>query len=548
MGVRGYDLGEPCFDCDELYAVRIQGATPKNVAAVVARDGLHTNHPPLMSVPFVLWVDLFGASEVAVRGLPFVAGVAAVALLFFTGQAMGRPWAGVFAAALLAVNPIHITYSAEARQYSLLVCLLVAAHWLYLRAWTTGSRSWLVGYYLIATWAAFTHYFAVPVLAGHAALAAAWSVGGAGAAVARRLLLAVGLAGLPYVAWLPVLRFQTRSEWEHLSHLTPAGLADSLADLFGVRGWGAAIGWALAAGVMLLAAVGVWAGWRVVVPTTGPTRRLSAGPVGAVLLALALVAAGGMAILFPRSVEPAAQQTLAAHGYYGEVADAQIQVLRQTGWLFALCGVMAGVVLLAWRYVERTPPQPAIGQFPLGPFLLTAIVVPAAVVGFIGMLGVPFHQTRNLIVFLPAAYLAVGFALDRLASRPVGLVAAVIILGVLVVAASHYDAIGRLFGWPGPHLGLHTIDWRGVVDELTADPPPGVLMMVLRPATDPGLYYLRDYKPLRVPADAVELPPQVAFVHLPDNVYSQRLMTVLETRGPVVRTASGDGWELWVCP
>ena len=44
--VRAYELGEDCFDCDELYAVRIQGITPKAVVSVMARDSFHTNHPP----------------------------------------------------------------------------------------------------------------------------------------------------------------------------------------------------------------------------------------------------------------------------------------------------------------------------------------------------------------------------------------------------------------------------------------------------------------------------------------------------------------------
>ncbi len=64
--LRVYDLGGTCFDQDELYAVRITGLSPKSLAAVVARDGLKTNHPPLMTVPYLVWTALFGTSETAV--------------------------------------------------------------------------------------------------------------------------------------------------------------------------------------------------------------------------------------------------------------------------------------------------------------------------------------------------------------------------------------------------------------------------------------------------------------------------------------------------
>ena len=130
---RAYHLGSECFDCDELYAVRIHGLSVRNVALVMARDSFHTNHPFLMTVPYLFWEELFGVSEFGVRSLPMLLGVAAVALAYLTGKELGGRRAGLFAAGTLAINPLHIAYSQEARQYAMLVFLVMLAHWAFLR-------------------------------------------------------------------------------------------------------------------------------------------------------------------------------------------------------------------------------------------------------------------------------------------------------------------------------------------------------------------------------------------------------------------------------
>src|SRR5262249_21601225 len=156
---------------DELYVVYVQGASPKAVGTVMARDALRTNHPPLMTVPYLYWTALVGTREAAVRTLPLLLGLLTIVLTYRPGANPGGPLAGLLSAAALAVNPIHIAYSQEARHYALLVLLTVVAHLLLLRCVRTGTTWHRTGYLVVCLIAMFTHYFAIPVLASHGVLA-----------------------------------------------------------------------------------------------------------------------------------------------------------------------------------------------------------------------------------------------------------------------------------------------------------------------------------------------------------------------------------------
>jgi 4-amino-4-deoxy-L-arabinose transferase-like glycosyltransferase len=551
--LRTYQLGTDSFDCDELYAVRIQGVGPKSVAVVMARDGFHTNHPPLMTVPFLAWTAVAGTSETAVRTLPLLSGVVAVAAVFALGCVLGRPWAGVFAAALLAVNPLHITYSGEARQYALVTALLAVAHVLFVVGLRRESRGVVLAYYLVAAWAALTHYFAVPVLLGHAAAAMWLARRQATRRPALRLLLAVGLAGLPYLAWLPVIRFQTRMKWDHLAPLTPTGFVDSFADLFGLGGWGSGIGLVLSLAALALAAFGVWAAWRVKVPVAEPTRRLVPVWLAWAVLAAGVLGGAAWVVGFPRFIEPTARTTLASYGYDAAIVDEEVALLKQTGLLGMGCVALAGAILLVWRRVEALDTQAGRlchqESVSAGELLAIFLLVPVVVVALMGLTGIPFHQTRNLLVMLPAVVVAAGFGLDRLCRSMVGVVGAIAVVAGVVFAAGQYHAVGRVVGCDGPRLGIETIDWRGVKAWLGKHPPGDrAIVLVNRPATDPGLYYLAAFKPVRIPAEGVplDLAPRVVFLHLVGNTFSERALANLgESRGPLAKVAEGNGWEVY---
>jgi hypothetical protein len=422
----------------------------------------------------------------------------------------------------------------------------------------------VLGYYLVAAWAALTHYFAVPVLLGHGA-AALWLVRkpGPNRLPALRLLLAVGLAGLPYLAWLPVMRFQSRNKWDHLAPLTPGSLADSLADLFGLGGWGSGVGLALSLVVLGVAVFGVWAARAVRLPGVTPGGRLVTARFGWVLIGAGLLTAVAFAVAFPRLIEPTARQTLSGYGYDAAIVDEEVALLRQTGLLAAGCVALAGGIVFAWRRIEdrlsaagrdegvggQQSNDSLAATARAGELLAFFLVVPVLVIALGGLTGIPFHQTRNLLVMLPGVCVAWGFALDRLMLTRPGSVVAVALVAGMTFAAGQYHAAGRIVGRDGPRLGMDTINWRDVRTWLTTNAPDGrSVVLVNRPPTDPGLHYLAAFKPTRMPPDAVppDLPPRIVFIHLVGNTFSERAKDRLtDARGPFTKVAQGSGWEIY---
>lgn len=85
-------------------------------------------HPPTHYLISWLMMNLFGSSDLVLRLPEYIAGVAAVALMFRLVMAMklGRSVA-LWAAALIALGTSAVYYSTDARPYSLMVCAVFTA-------------------------------------------------------------------------------------------------------------------------------------------------------------------------------------------------------------------------------------------------------------------------------------------------------------------------------------------------------------------------------------------------------------------------------------
>lgn len=81
-------------------------------------------------------------SERAVRFLPFVSGLAAVALTGVLGWVIGRPWLGIAAAVVLALSPWHVRYAVESRGYSTMLAFVLLALVSMIRGVETGRWRW----------------------------------------------------------------------------------------------------------------------------------------------------------------------------------------------------------------------------------------------------------------------------------------------------------------------------------------------------------------------------------------------------------------------
>jgi uncharacterized membrane protein len=116
------------------------------------------------------WARVFGSTPEKLRLLSVVAGILAIPALYWLSlELFEDKTIAIVGAALLAVSPMAIAYSQHARVYSLLVCAMLGASAILLRALRTRSRSaWLV-YGLIISISMYLSLLFAAVIAAHAA-------------------------------------------------------------------------------------------------------------------------------------------------------------------------------------------------------------------------------------------------------------------------------------------------------------------------------------------------------------------------------------------
>ncbi|MBK5219336.1 MAG: glycosyltransferase family 39 protein [Thermoleophilia bacterium] len=127
--------------------------------------GFSESAPPLYYALAWFWTQLTGTGEVGLRSLSALAGVATIPVAFLIGAELRGRRTGLLAAALVAVNPMMLWYSQEARAYALLTLLCALSLLFCLRALRNGQRRDYVLWGLASGLALATHYFAVfPIL------------------------------------------------------------------------------------------------------------------------------------------------------------------------------------------------------------------------------------------------------------------------------------------------------------------------------------------------------------------------------------------------
>lgn len=86
-------------------------------------------HPPLFFFAQHLWLRLFGNSETALRSLPALWSVGAIAAAFGLGRKLLSVRGGLLFAALIATNPFYLFHSLNVRMYTPLVVWAILSVW-----------------------------------------------------------------------------------------------------------------------------------------------------------------------------------------------------------------------------------------------------------------------------------------------------------------------------------------------------------------------------------------------------------------------------------
>jgi mannosyltransferase len=160
--------------------------------------------PPLYYLLAWGWSHLVGVHEFGLRSLSALFGTATVPVSYLVGRELAGRRTGVVLAAIVAVEPLLIWYSQDARAYALLVLLSTAALLFFLRARRSGSARDLGWWAAFSALALATHYFAVFPLA----IEAVWLL--VAARPLRRVAWALAALALAGLALAPIALHQAQ--------------------------------------------------------------------------------------------------------------------------------------------------------------------------------------------------------------------------------------------------------------------------------------------------------------------------------------------------
>lgn len=167
-------------------------------------------HPPLYYWLLKCWTLVFGTSDLALRSFSAVVIFAAIVVTYLLIRELFGRRAAIWTGALLAISPMMVRFSEEARMYGLVLLIVAGATYVLVRATERPTRKkWLI-YGLLVSLGMWTHYFTAVVWLSHWVWR--WLVRGKFASTKRFFtkdwvhahVLAVAL----YLPWLPFMAKQ----------------------------------------------------------------------------------------------------------------------------------------------------------------------------------------------------------------------------------------------------------------------------------------------------------------------------------------------------
>lgn len=239
---------------DEALTVSIARQPLHHLPALLRRDGA----PPLYYVLLHVWIGWFGTSDLAVRSLSGVIGVATVPLAWLAGRRVGGRTVGWAAMLLVATSPFAVHYDTEARMYSLVALLTVLGFLALDRSLRRAVPGNLVAVAALTGLLLYTHYWSI-YLIGTMALWLAWQAWRGRPqwrAGARATLLAGAVGCLTFLPWVPTFLFQSRhtgTPWA-----IPANFAAMVSAVASFAGGSTSQGRALALIFFALAGLGLF--------------------------------------------------------------------------------------------------------------------------------------------------------------------------------------------------------------------------------------------------------------------------------------------------
>jgi mannosyltransferase len=324
-------LGSQSFWYDEAF-------TPVHVLRTGLGTTLHgvvhtENTPPLWYGLVWVWSRIFGTGAVALRFPSALAGVATVAVGWGIGRELtGRRATAIATAAFIAVNPLFVWYSQEARAYGLFVLMSALAMWCFLRAEQKPTGGRLAAFAVTASLALLSHYFAAFLLAPMIVMLLLRD--------RRKALLACGVPILVGLALLPLASAQGGHGAQWIGEWALSSRLQAIPQYYLTGYMGAPLGHGIELLVALPIIVGIgWGLWHVL------ERREERGA----LIALAIATSGVLLpiLLIAFGADYLAPRNLVAAMIPLTALIAVIVVARRAGRIGAILAALIALAGLA---------------------------------------------------------------------------------------------------------------------------------------------------------------------------------------------------------
>jgi hypothetical protein len=145
---------------DEGFSAILSMKSPAEILSIISRD----TSPPLWNLTEHFAFQVFGTSEVVIRGLAFFYYLIAIFFIYKIGSHFWGRKTGILSALLSFFNPFFFIYAFEGRMYSIMAAGVAASMYFYLKVLRgEGSPKMLtkVGYVLATLMALYSHHFAI---------------------------------------------------------------------------------------------------------------------------------------------------------------------------------------------------------------------------------------------------------------------------------------------------------------------------------------------------------------------------------------------------
>ncbi len=332
---------------DELYTVLVS-----DIASLTTTGTPTDQHPPFYYL-LIQGIIQVGRTEFLLRLPSALGGITAVWLMWRIGRVLERPRLGLLAAMLLALSPLHIWYSREARMYGPATMMWAAAIYFYLSLWRKGRFFDVAGLSMSLLAGLYTAYPTLALVGGQLALLIPiWHHHERDRRRLMLWLLSQLIVVIGFLPWLPFLEQQlsTVSPFDWLGparNLLGAGIVDPIAAFLALLGFESTL-----AGTMRLATLGgivlvvlVWLSFLITVKRPRLRVRLQSRQLWLVVFILMVFLAVTLVGALPRGLSVRRQLLVF---WLPIVLLAAWALLQLNRWLVASAILVISLLLGGW--------------------------------------------------------------------------------------------------------------------------------------------------------------------------------------------------------